>query len=326
VSEGREGVPVNAILEPPELLPWLGREYELAGPIQCELIRRGFNDHYAVTAGDARYVLRIYLNRKYYIRSEADFLFELELLEFLRVGGVPVSHALRRRDGAFLGAIDTLGGQRCLALFSFAEGEVASVLNVSQASRLGETVAALHRRANDFRSPHRRYHLDLEYLVERPMRLMDAVLRDQGRGDIDAYRRFADRLAQRVRELPTTGDSYGIIHGDLHRRNCHWADGDRVTLFDFDHGGYGWRAYDLAVCSAGLSDEARAAFLDGYRRLRQPSDAELAIIPTFQQIRPIWDYGDILAMATAWGEEEPPAESCDRIIRMFERLMQAGSE
>jgi Ser/Thr protein kinase RdoA (MazF antagonist) len=37
---------------------------------------------------------------------------------------------------------------------------------------------------------------------------------------------------------------FPIIHGDLHGGNGHFAGPRQLTLFDFDHGGYGWRAYD----------------------------------------------------------------------------------
>jgi Ser/Thr protein kinase RdoA (MazF antagonist) len=131
-------------------------------------------------------------------------------------------------------------------------------------------------------------------------------------------------LARRVREMPLTGDAYGIIHGDLHNRNFHFSESNQPTLFDFDHGGYGWRAYDLCVSKLCLSDEAGEAFLESYQGVRPVSEPELAILPTFARIRPIWDSGDILAMQVAWGaEEEADEATCDRIVKMLDCLSQA---
>jgi Ser/Thr protein kinase RdoA (MazF antagonist) len=314
----------NAQIEPSALVELLASEYDLAAPLACEFLRRGFNDHYAVTAGDERYVLRVYLNGKYYISSEWDFQFELDLLAFLRGRDLPVAYALPRRDGSLMGAINVPGGRRHLALFSFAEGQEAKRISPAQAVKLGEAVAALHQATSDYRSPYPRYHLNLEYLLERPMALIAPLLRARGCGDLDRYQRFADALAEQIRAFPTTGDQYGLIHGDLHKGNVFLDVRDRPTLFDFDHCGYGWRAYDLAVCKGSLADEAWEAFLGAYQALRPLSEAELQMIPIFRKIRPIWDKGDILAMNAAWGEAGLEDEYYAVITRMFEKLTADG--
>jgi Ser/Thr protein kinase RdoA (MazF antagonist) len=314
----------NAQVEPSALVELLASDYDLAAPLACEFLRRGFNDHYAVTAGDERYVLRVYLNGKYYISSERDFQFELDLLAFLRGRDLPVAYALPRRDGSLMGAIDVPGGQRHVALFSFAEGQEAERISPQQGAKLGETVAAFHHAANDHQSSHPRYHLNLEYLLERPMALIAPLLRARGCSDLDRYQRFADAVADQIRVLPAIGDEYGLIHGDLHKGNFFLDARDRPTLFDFDHCGYGWRSYDLAVCKGSLADEAWEAFLGAYQALRPLSEAELQMIPVFRKIRPIWDKGDILAMNAAWGEAGLEDEYYDVITRMFEKLTADG--
>ena len=133
------------------------------------------------------------------------------------------------------------------------------------------------------------------------MDLMDQFLRERGKGNVDSFRSMVADLAAQVTAVPRERGAYGLIHGDLHNRNFRVTESGALTLFDFDHGGYGWRAYDLATCRGPLSDEAWCAFLDGYQSVRSLSDAELEIIPTFQKIRPIWDLGDVLAMRSAWG-------------------------
>ena len=126
-------------------------------------------------------------------------------------------------------------------------------------------------------------------------------------------------LRRRVAETTAAGDAYGIIHGDLHDGNYHFTEAGRPTLFDFDHGGFGWRAYDLAVCKRSLSEQAWNAFLDSYRSVRPVSETELGLIPTFARVREIWDTGDILAMHAVWGDE-PDAAACDEILEMLERV------
>ncbi len=144
------------VLEPHVLTPLLEREYGLPPPITCELIRRGFNDHYRVTAGEQSAVFRIYLDGKYYISSAADFRFELELLDLLARRGVSVAHPIPRRDGSLLGTTDSETGGRASALFTTAAGAQVETVTPEQARALGETVGAFHVTANQLRSWHRR--------------------------------------------------------------------------------------------------------------------------------------------------------------------------
>lgn len=51
----------------PYLAELVAAEYDLGAPVACRLLRRGFNDHYIVTAGDSRYMLRVCLHDKYWI-------------------------------------------------------------------------------------------------------------------------------------------------------------------------------------------------------------------------------------------------------------------
>ena len=311
----------NALLAAADLPDILADHYELRAPVECEFIRRGFNDHYRVRTGDREFVLRIYFNGKYYIESIADFRFELELLAFLHEGGIPVSCPVKRKDGDLIGVLETPRGSRCFALFTFAEGEKLQEIGPVPGQKLGNAVARLHVAADRFHSPHHRYHLNLEYLLDRPMQLIDEFLRERGKGNTDACQSVVNRLREKVRALPTAGDAYGIIHGDLHCGNFFFTGEDEPILFDFDHGGYGWRVYDLAACQSSLTADGWTAYLEGYHQIRPLSEAELESIPIFRKIRPIWDKGDILAMRVAWGDEhEFGDEFADRLVTMFERL------
>ena len=314
----------NALVAAETLIPYLEQHYDLSAPVECTLIRRGFNDNYRVRAGEDPFVLRLYFNGKYYIQSEADFRFELDWLTFLHAEGIPVAYPLRRKDGDLLGPVDTDAGPRWGALFAYASGESPQDLTPEEAFSLGHVVARLHITSSRFRSMHPRYHLNLHYLTEQPMRLISAFLREQGRDDVYRFEPRVAELERLVRRLPTTSETYDLIHGDLHFGNVHMDARRGPTFFDFDHGGYGWRAYDLATaCKSRLSEESKGAFLEGYERLRPLSVEERACIPVFQKIRPIWDIGDILAMRAAWGDsEEIGAEFADQILKTFERLFE----
>lgn len=81
----------NVEHEPDVLIPVVSEVYDLSGQVQVEMIRAGFNHNYRVQAGEDVFVLRVYLNDKYYISNPNDFRFELELLAFLKSQNLPVA-------------------------------------------------------------------------------------------------------------------------------------------------------------------------------------------------------------------------------------------
>ena len=317
----------NVRVDPAALMPLIEQDYDLRGPIACSWIRRGFNDTYLVETPSTKYVFRLYFNHKYWISGPDDFRFELELLRFVHGRGVAVAPSIPRRDGALLGTYPTGAGTRYCALFAFADGAIRGPVTESQARTLGKTLAAFHVAADRFRSSrpgYGRYDMNLRYLLDQPVELLDTFLREQGRAGLERFQpRFAE-LREQVLALPAGGGNYGVIHGDPHRGNAAVTDAGEVTLFDFDHGGFGWRAYDLAVCWRSLPAEAQPACLEGYAVVRPLSDLEAQLLPTFRTLNAIWDLGDVLAMRAAWDADEPfDAQFAARAEQRLERLFGA---
>lgn len=295
--------------------------YALAGPVTCEFIRRGFNDHYLITTPEAKYVFRAYFLGKYYIAGADDFRFELELLHHLQAQNIPVAAPIPERNGELLGRLAAAEGTRYGALFQYVEGQERAVLNPEQGHRLGQIMARFHEAADCYHPSFSRYHFDLSYLVERPMALIRSVFHHYDRAsDLEPFLPAIAEAQMRILRIPTITPAYGIIHGDPHHGNFRLAAENRITLFDFDHGGYGWRAYDVAVCRAGMPDETWQAFLQGYQEIRLLTTVELEAVPAFLKIRPIWDEGDMLAMYPVWGEALPDENYCASIVALLQRL------
>lgn len=84
----------------------------------------------------------------------------------------------------------------------------------------------------------------MEYLVERPLRWISEFGSPEDKAEIESLTPI-DELVANVKALNKEHGAYGIIHGDLHPGNIHFTETDHITLFDFDHCAYGWRAYDL---------------------------------------------------------------------------------
>ena len=124
-------------------------------------------------------------------------------------------------------------------------------------------------------------------------------------------------LSNKLGQLPTTPDSFGMIHADLHLGNL-MSDGNGLTVIDFDDSGYGWFAHELAVALHPVLDEpwendAKQALLHGYRAVHDLSDEDEALIDTFLTVRclmlvgwlndrrelPVFEYFDDLAAQAA---------------------------
>lgn len=103
------------------------------------------------------------------------------------------------------------------------------------------------------------------------------------------FSRAREEIATRFGQLSTDSDRFGLIHADLHLGNL-MADGDQITMIDFDDAGYGWFVHELAVALHPMFgepgfDEARAALCDGYRSVYPLSAAEESWIDTFLAMR-----------------------------------------
>ncbi|MFN8558035.1 MAG: phosphotransferase [Dehalococcoidia bacterium] len=281
------------------LAPLLTAAYALPEPLQCTVIRRGFNDAYRVTTAAGEYVARVYLNGKYFIRADADFGAELALLERLAEAGLPVAAPVRAAAGDLLTALAYGEETRRAALFPFVTGEPAhGDLSAADATALGALVGRLHDAMDRFDRADSRYTLDQRYLLDQPLLLLRdhagvhalADLTERARG----YRALLARLAR-------TAPAFGLIHADLNSGNILRTPDGGFTLIDFDHCAYGWRAYDLAPFWK-RGGETWSAFLAGYESVRPLSAAEREAMPAFAAMRDLWDVGDLLAMMPAWGK------------------------
>jgi Ser/Thr protein kinase RdoA (MazF antagonist) len=182
-------------LVPEEQLLDALQHYDLPGSPKLRFIARGFNDHYQVDLEHAgrdrsamRYILRVYLPDKPYIRGVQDFEDELLALTTFARHGVPVSAPIPRRDGTVLGRLSAGGHVRPVALFSHADGEELEGTAISEraARNLGQVIAQMHEVADAHQLGLRRYTLDETFLVERPLALLQELLGPDA-GDLAAF-------------------------------------------------------------------------------------------------------------------------------------------
>lgn len=159
----------------------------------------------------------------------------------------------------------------------------------------GKLAAQLHTATETFQSLHQRAALDLEHLIDGPLRSIEPMLVHRPE-DWEYLQAVTERLRRRIMELAGSVLNQGFCHGDLHWGNARTQGDNTVTLFDFDCCGVGWRAYDLAVFhwAARLRKKEEhqwPAFLRGYRAVRTIHEREIRAIPYFVAVRHLWLLG-----------------------------------
>jgi Ser/Thr protein kinase RdoA (MazF antagonist) len=170
----------------------------------------------------------------------------------------------------------------------------------------------MHAASDDFLSPHSRFPLDLAFLLDTSLQTIQPVLAHRGE-DWAYLLQLADALKKHIGRLPSQALNMGACHGDAQGGNANLT-GEKLTFFDFDVCGHGWRVYDLAVFYWGAAlgksrlgwndqqvEQVWAAYLEGYQEQRPLSDLDLQAIPLFVAVRHFWFLGVHTANWDYWG-------------------------
>lgn len=296
---------IASILSPEALIKDILPGFAVGEATECRFYSGGFNHTYQVRTADARvYYLRAY-RRQW--RTLADIQYELDVLNHLNQKGFPAVEPIRYEDGQYFCAVTAPEGRRYVALFKEAPGSEISYAHepARVARRYGQAVAQMHNALADFSSPHRRFHKDLEHFIDQPLHNIEPFLAHRPE-DWAHLQRFAATLRQRLLALPVSQLEQGFCHGDLQGYHAKVAADGTLTFYDFDCGGYGYRAYDLAVflwCCR-LEDAAAARwepFLGSYREARSIGDLDVQAISLFVCARYLWHMGVHTQNSPDWG-------------------------
>lgn len=284
----------------------IARDYDFDQPVECKMfskmLRSQDNDHYKATVGGDKYVVRIYQEGSHLNRTESDYQFELNWLDYLHEQHLPVSYPIQRKDGGFLGKVLAPEGIRYYALFSFADGAPMDKTNMDQLYDCGVYMAQIHEASKEFKSDYTRAWADLHLLVDNSVERIKRAWTDDRAKALDLLLLSAAEAKEEIISL--LGDDrssavWGVIGGDFHNSNTHVTKDGRMTFFNFDLCCHGWWAYDIAVflsntqlIQASLSTTERTeAFLAGYYSIRPLAENEHAAIAPFLTIRRIWLMG-----------------------------------
>jgi Ser/Thr protein kinase RdoA (MazF antagonist) len=258
-------------------------------PDTVQFVRSSANFLYRFQAhGQPRFLRFIEATER---RREA-IVAEMSLLEGVSAAGIAVPAPIASRQRRLVETADTVWGQFHAVVFPALEGEQLEVddLDAAGMRTWGHTLGRLHT-----------------VMGLLPQRLARPTWRDRLSAiqrafppDSPAlqaeYRHFADWLD----ELPTTPETYGMIHGDFELDNLIWRSGSAAVL-DFDDSAFMWYAADVAFAvrdlfatDMDLGDQRFQAFVAGYRASRPLSDESLAQTPLFLRFAQLLQYARVV--------------------------------
>ncbi|WIM38274.1 phosphotransferase [Paenibacillus sp. PK4536] len=284
-----------SLLSRQALLAHIKDNYKFQEPIHLKYFLKGMNDTYIVESGSGKYIFRVYRADR---RSRSDIAFELDVLNYLNENDVNVSIPIAQKDRTFINDFLITEGVKHGVMFSYAEGNEKPIHTVEDSYLFGESVAQIHKVTEHFRSEHVRSNLDLEYLIEKPLNIIKLHMEHRLEDYHFIYKLILglkEQLASKIEQ----GLDWGICHGDLHgNTNVAFTDNGKLTHYDFDICGYGWRSYDIAefrlareIHSGHNKDEVERlweAFLNGYRNVKDLSRHDVEAVSLFVVIRQLW--------------------------------------
>lgn len=219
---------------------------------------------------------------------------ELAWMQALRAEeGLLTPAVYRAPDGREVVEIEIDGLTRQTVLFEWLPGtEPPEDRLTERFGLLGEICARMHRHSRAWRRPAAfvRFNWDFDCCVGRTPRWgrwQDGV--GVGPAELAALGRAADLMERRLARFGQGADRFGLIHSDVRLANL-LADGDALSVIDFDDCGFGWFLFDFATAVSFIEHEPRVpglldALVTGYRRVVPLAAEDEAEIPTFVLLR-----------------------------------------
>ncbi len=258
------------------------------GNLSCQLLVKNVSDTYILTHDREQYILKIY--RRYY-RTLDEIQGETELINILKLGGVPVSYPIIDLSGDYIQQFHAIEGIRYGILFSFAKGKVIFNPKDKQLNIIGRNIALMHNITSVCELQHNRIVYDEDSTLKKPLEIIKSRFAGL-KQEYDCLQNLAQQVIERLKQFDTSGFSYGYCHYDLLPKNFHFDDNNNITFFDFDWAGKGFLVNDLMTFFIQLfflvhfnaiskeeADEKMKTVVAGYREVRNLTTQELEMIP-----------------------------------------------
>jgi Ser/Thr protein kinase RdoA (MazF antagonist) len=264
-------------------------------PLTPRLINHSENTTYLLSdsADTEQKILRIHRTDYH---SPAAIKSELAWVDALREeAGVHTPHILPGNNGErlqFITTDDVPEGRHCV-FFEYLAGEEPDEGNLLPSfPNLGETTARMHRHARNWTLPEgfERFHWNVETAFGDNPHWghwhHGPNLNDERK---QLFNRLVSAMSNRLNNFGDAPERYGLVHADMRLANLLIHDGD-TRVIDFDDSGITWYLYDIATALSFIEErpdvpDLIAAWLEGYRREEEMSQADEDEIPTFLMFR-----------------------------------------
>lgn len=311
--------PIYSIISPQQLAQFVSENFTTKVLNDCIFWCQGINDTYKLKLDNTELIVRVY---RHQWRNKEAILFEIDALNFLneRVKSSYVScvyptllqttneETIQDHAKYSLTEYPASEGDRFVIMTSAAEGNELNLNDLLSVNVYAKTLARLHIDTNHFISTSHRSELDSQHLLIDTAELIKPYLTNST--DLAWFSNLVINLNTTVSSLNKTSENYGFCHGDYNGVNAHIKN-NKITLFDFDCCGLGYRIYDLATfkwacISNGLSENIWISFLNSYLTYRELTKEELSMLDDFVLIRQIWVMGlhCQTAIAKGWLSEK----------------------
>ena len=247
---------------------------------------------YAFSRDEREYILRLSHSLRYSLEMIAG---EVDWINYLAEGGIPVSRAVPSRAGRLTEKIDAREGYFIAAAFEKAPGVPPRREDWENGllGEIGRLLGSMHRLTRRYTPP--------SAAVRRPDWDMglDTAAEDYLPAGEEGVAQAWHALLTQIRRLPKNPDNYGLVHVDVHGGNF-FVDQGKITLFDFGDCQYAWFAYDLAMAffyaiphrcqkpeQKAFARQAFKELIDGYTQESPFDPAWLETIPLFLKLREI---------------------------------------
>jgi len=262
--------------------------YGLDNDSNCKFYVLGLHDNYLIESKSEKFILRIYRNNW---RSEEEVNFEIKFLTYLNEKTDLVAELVPTKENNLTFEINSPEGVRIAVLFRYADGFApGSAITQNEAEILARTVATVHKLSDSYVANNTRQSLDISYLLDDSIKAIQSYLDNDG---LSYLNELQHRLHSSIPKLEKQHGVYGVCAGDVNPTNFHIDKDNKITLFDFDQCGYGFRAFEIgkffsSVRNHEKKQEIRNGFLKGYQSVRSLSPVELEAIPIYEIISVIW--------------------------------------
>jgi Ser/Thr protein kinase RdoA (MazF antagonist) len=241
--------------------------YEIQ-PIAVFFLQHSENLTFRVRASQGDFLLRVHspVTRAFgdYGMDRAVVNSEMAWLAALNEAGLSVPPPVQTHLGEFTTQVDGLN----VTLLKWLDGELLTreMESDETAAQIGSLVGKLHKQSALWQLPDgfTRPSRDAAYFENAVMSLWPAV--EDGRIDAWSYRTLQASIAWLTGEIcrvNPTRQTYGLIHGDLHRGNF-LIHNEQISLIDFSMSAFGYYAYDLGTCLSNIRSTFHRTFLENY--------------------------------------------------------------